>query len=63
MVKVIENSDGTRTFQLEKAPEPAPKKVTKAALKREREAVVGKGLSKTRRKYTKPSAPIVTNFD
>lgn len=61
MVKVIKNEIGTRTFQLEKEPEPA-KKVTKAAQKRERDAVVGKGLGKTRGKYTKPSIPVITTF-
>lgn len=62
-MKVIKNQDGTRTFQLDApAKEPAPK-VTKAALKREKAAGVGKGLSKTRRKYTKPSQPVITSFD
>lgn len=59
--KIIIDAQGNRVHRI--VPEPVPeKKVTKAAQKRELAAKVGKGLSKTRGKYTKPSAPVITTF-
>lgn len=57
-IAVVEN---TRCYIFRKEAEPV-KKVTKAALQRERKAIVGRGLSKYRNSVRKPSSVIVTTF-
>jgi len=57
-IAVVENTR-CYIFRLEAAP---VKKVTKAALQRERKAIVGRGLGKYRNSVRKPSPVIVTTF-
>jgi len=57
----IEVVDSTRCFIFRKEAEPV-KKVTKAAVQRERKAKVGRGMGKYRNSFRKPSEVIVTTF-
>jgi hypothetical protein len=57
----IEIVEDTRCHIFRKEAEPA-KKVTKAAMQRERKAKVGRGLSRVRNSVRKPSEVIVTTF-
>jgi hypothetical protein len=57
-IAVIENA---RCYIFRREAEPV-KKVTKAAVQRERKAKVGRGLSKYRNSVRRPSEVIVTTF-
>ena len=57
----IEVVDNTRCYIFRKEAEPV-KKVTKAAVQRERKAKVGRGLGKYRNSVRRPSEVIVTTF-
>ena len=61
-MKIINNEHGTRTFQKDKEVEPV-KKVTKAQIKQDLAATVGKGWGKKRNAKFKPSVPIITTFE
>jgi hypothetical protein len=57
-VEVVEN---TRCYIFRREAEPV-KKVSKAAMQRERKAKVGRGLGRARNSARKPSPVIVTTF-